>query len=104
VDGSVPILFLMVVLKIPVGLLLYLVWWSIRAVPEAEEAPGDGADDHEFRRWNRPKPGPRGPRRDPHAPDSQPLPDCPPGGRRRVRPLPAPVRAGAHSRGSAARV
>ena len=26
-----PILFLMVVLKIPVALLLYLVWWAFRA-------------------------------------------------------------------------
>jgi hypothetical protein len=102
-DGWVPILFLMVVLKVPVGLLLYLVWWSIRATPEIEEAP-PGADDHEFRRWNRPKLGPRGPRRGPHAPGSQPLPDCPPGGRRRSRNAPAPVPAGARARGTAARV
>jgi hypothetical protein len=107
VDGSVPIIFLMVVLKIPVALLLYLVWWSIRATPEAEEAPGDGADEHEFRRWNRPKPGPRGPRRGPHAPDSQPLPACPPGGRPRVVVAPAPALAAgasARRRGSAERV
>ena len=104
-DGSVPIFFLMVVLKVPVAMLLYLVWWSLRAMPDVEEAPG-GSDDHEFRRWNRPKPGPRGPRRGPHAPDARPLPDCPPGGRKRAPRVPAvePVRAGARSRGSAARV
>jgi hypothetical protein len=106
VDGSVPIIFLMVVLKIPVALLLYLVWWSIRALPETEEAPPE-ADDHEFRRWQRPKLGPKGPRRGPHAPGSQPLPDCPPGGRRRTVPSPAPLRpatSASHRRGSAERV
>ena len=35
VDGFVPIFFLMVVLKIPVGLLLYLVWWAFRAETRA---------------------------------------------------------------------
>ena len=102
-DGSVPILFLMVVLKIPVGLLLYLVWWSIRAVPEVEEAP-PGADDHEFRRWNRPKPRP--PRAPPRPPRSRlaAAAGLPAGRPPRGRRLPAPVRAGAHSRGSAVRV
>jgi hypothetical protein len=103
VQGFWPIFFLAVILKIPVGLLLYLVYWAIKAVPEVEEAPEGGAEDHEFPRW-RPLPKrPRGPRRGPHAPDAQPLPDCPPGGRRRVFTPPAPVRAasaGAHRRGA----
>jgi hypothetical protein len=108
VEGFVPIFFLAVVLKIPVALLLYLVWWAIRAEPNAEEAPG-GADDHEFRRWQPQPRRPRGPRRGPHAPDAQPLPDCPPGGRRRVLTPPAPIRvatgaAGRHGRGTADRV
>jgi hypothetical protein len=105
VEGFFPIFFLMVVLKIPVGLMLYLVWWACRAQPEVEDGP-PGAEDHEFRRWNRPRPRPRGPRRGPHAPDALPVPDCPPGGRRRVLTPPVPVRAatgtaGRHRRGTA---
>jgi hypothetical protein len=98
VEGFLPIFFLAVVLKIPVGLMLYLVYWAVKAEPETEEAPGDGADDHEFRSWHRLPRRPRGPRRGPHAPDAQPLPGCPPGGRRRVVTAPAPLRA--HTRGS----
>jgi hypothetical protein len=94
VQGFWPIFFLAVILKIPVGLMLYLVYWAVRAQPEAEEAPDNGAGDHEFRRWQRPPRKPRGPRRGPHAPDSMPLPDCPPGGRTRLT-QPAPVRAAA---------
>jgi hypothetical protein len=106
VEGVFPIFFLAVVLKIPVGLLLYLVWWAFRAQPEVEEAP-PGADDHEFRRYRRDPRRPGGPRRGPHAPDSLPLPACPPGGRNRTKTPAAPVRAGARTparRGSAERV
>ena len=86
-EGFWPIFFLMVVLKIPVAALLYLVWWAIRAEPQvAEEPDGDG---HGFRRFGPRRPG--GPRRGPHAPDALPLPECPPGGRRRA---PAPAVAG----------
>jgi hypothetical protein len=106
VQGFWPIFFLAVILKVPVALMLYLVYWAVKAEPETEEAPDDGAEDHEFRRWQRLPKGPRGPRRGPHAPDAQPLPDCPPGGRRRVLTPPVPVRAaagtaGAHERGRA---
>ena len=91
-----PIFFLMVVLKIPVGLLLYIAWCAFRAQPEPEEALGEeGGGEHPFRRFRRdPKP-PRGPRRGPHAPDALPLPPCPPGGRNRVLTPPAPARAAA---------
>ena len=37
-EGFLPILFLMVVLKIPVGLLLYIVWWAFRANYRAARA------------------------------------------------------------------
>jgi hypothetical protein len=96
VDGWVPIFFLMVVLKIPVGLLLYIAWWAFHAQPEPEEAGAEGGGEHGFKRFRRdPKP-PRGPRRGgPHAPDAMPLPDCPPGGRSRVFMPPAPARAAA---------
>jgi hypothetical protein len=103
VHGFVPILFLMVVLKIPVGFLLYLVWWSSRAEPLAEEMPPE-ADDHRFRRFRREPKRPRDPRRGGHGPGAMPLPECPPGRRNRVITAPAPIRAAsAHGaqRGSA---
>jgi hypothetical protein len=90
-EGFWPIFFLAVILKIPVAFLLYLVWFAIRAEPEVEEAPG--GEEHGFRRWRWEPRKPRGPRRGPHHPDAQPLPDCPPGGRFRVVSPPAPVRA-----------
>ena len=104
VEGWVPIVFLMVVLKIPVAFLLYIVYWAMKAQPDAEEAPEAGTDEHGFRRFRRGPKKPQGPRRGPHAPDSLPIPDCPPGGRSRIFTPPAPARAAAaHStqRGSA---
>lgn len=58
-------LFLMLALKIPLGMLLYLVWWAIRQTPDDEQQPhgGDGGsriDKHPRR------PFPRRPRRGPH--------------------------------------
>ena len=66
-DGFLPIFFLMVVLKIPVGLLLYLVWWAYKAETQPEEAPPEEGGDHRFRRFRRepkrpPRPAPRRPR------------------------------------------
>jgi hypothetical protein len=101
VHGLWPIVFLAVVLKVPVGFLLYTVYWAVKAQPELEEAPDSGGEGHGFRRFD-PEPKPKGPRRGPHTPDALPLPDCPPGGRRRVLGPAAPVRAGlAHARGAA---
>ena len=91
VEGFLPIFFLGVVLKIPIAAALLLIWYAVRAEPEAEELPDEG--EHGFRRW-RPEPRrPRGPRRGPHPAGAQALPDCPPGGRFRVAPAPEPVRA-----------
>jgi hypothetical protein len=92
VHGIAPIIFLMVVLKIPVGLLLYIVWWALRAETQPDEA-GPGTEDHRFRRYRREPKRPRGPRRGGHGPDAIPLPGCPPGGRTRAFTPPAPVRA-----------
>lgn len=81
-EGYVPLLFLMVVLKIPVGAMLYLIWWAVRAVPETEESVD--RDDHDFRRRNASPRRPKGPRRGPHAPAAvTAAPACPPGGRAR---------------------
>lgn len=91
VEGFLPIFFLGVVLKIPIGAALFLIWYAVRAEPEAEELPDDG--EHGFRRW-RPEPRrPRGPRRGPHPAGARAMADCPPGGRFRVVTRPAPVRA-----------
>ena len=99
-EGFWPIFFLAVILKIPVGFMLYLVWWAIHQTPEVEEAPPE-ARDH-FKRWRREPRRPRDPRRGPHAPDALPLPACPPAGRLRVLRPPVPARAqAAHARGTA---
>ena len=89
------------ILKIPIAGLLYLVWWAIHQTPETEEAPPASEDNDPLHRRRGPQ-RPRDPRRGPHAPDAQPLPECPPGGRLRVLTPPAPARAAtAHARGSA---
>jgi len=83
-DGWLPIFFLAVILKIPVFAAMYIIWYAVQAEPETEDAPGGG--DHGFHRWRREPSGrrPRGPRRGgPHA-GARALPDCPPGGRRRI--------------------
>lgn len=90
--------FMGVVLKIPVGMMLYTVWWAIKAAPEPESAEGGTDDGHGFRRRMRPPKRPQGPRRGPHAPDTLPLPDCPPAGRTRPAGRPAPLpRVGEHA-------
>lgn len=90
-EGALPIIFLAVVLKIPVFFGIWLIWWAVRDEPQLDDADERGRE-HPFRRWRRDPRGPR-PRRDPHGGAATPLPDCPPGGRRRVsapgRPLPA---------------
>ena len=67
-EGFWPIFFLGVVLKLPVAMALYLVYWAVKAEPELEELPDDG--DHGFRRWRAEPRRPRGPRRGPHQPDA----------------------------------
>ncbi|HSJ16897.1 MAG TPA: hypothetical protein VK920_02240 [Solirubrobacterales bacterium] len=90
-EGFLPIFFLGVVLKIPIGAALFLIWYAVRAEPEAEELPDEG--EQGFKRW-RPQPRrPRGPRRGPHPAGARAMPDCPPGGRFRVAPPPATARA-----------
>ena len=89
----VPIVYFLVILKIPVAAMLWVVWWAWKAQPAPEEAPEEGGGSHRFGRFRRPPKRPRSPRRGPHAPDAIPLPACPPGGRVHVFTPPAPVRA-----------
>jgi hypothetical protein len=59
-------IWMMVVLKIPIGALLYLVWWASRQeVEPTHDSDGGGNDRHPHRPSNRPRPRP--PRRGPHA-------------------------------------
>ena len=94
------IIFMGVVLKIPVGMMLYTVYWAVKATPDPETSEVSGNDDdHGFGRRNRrPGHGPNGPRRDPHTPGTAPIPDCPPAVRARRKGRPAPLpRVGEHS-------
>ena len=101
--GFWPIFFLMVILKIPVGMLLYLVWWAFRAETLPEEAPPE-SEDHRFNRFRREPKRPRWPRRGNHGPDAIPIPSGRHDGRTRTFTPPATVRAAsahAQQRGSA---
>jgi hypothetical protein len=66
------LIWLMLVLKIPVGMLLYLVWWAVHQEtdPEIEGSGGDGGT--KVRPPEHPRSGPfprkRGPHGDPVAP------------------------------------
>jgi hypothetical protein len=67
-------LFLMLALKIPLGMLLYLVWWAVRQTPEDEQPRSEGDGGSRVDRHPR-RPLPRLPRRGPHG---DPLPATPP--------------------------
>jgi hypothetical protein len=83
-------IYMMVILKIPIALLLYIVWWAIHQTPEEwteQSSDGDGGS----RRPRHPRGRrPRGPRRGPQ--HAVPVPASPPRVRavvargRRVRP------------------
>jgi hypothetical protein len=58
--------FLMFVLKIPLGMLLWLVWWAVRQTPE-EAGAQSGDDGGGGPRVDHPRPSlPHRPRRGPH--------------------------------------
>ncbi|HZV74862.1 MAG TPA: hypothetical protein VFF79_14195 [Conexibacter sp.] len=68
-------LFLMLALKIPLGMLLYLVWWAVRQTPEEDGEPNnDGSGGSRVHDRPRRSP-PRRPRRGPHG---DPAPATPP--------------------------
>jgi hypothetical protein len=69
-------LFLMVALKIPLGMLLWLVWWAIRQTPDEESAAQGGDGGSRVGDRERPRrPSPPHPRRGPHG---DPAPTAPP--------------------------
>ncbi len=66
-------IFLMVILKIPIAMLLYIVWWAVKQTPDE---PAGGAGDSGGSRPPHPRyRRPRGPRRGPHG---SPAPGPPP--------------------------
>ena len=93
-------IFMGVILKIPVGLACWIIYWAWKSEPDPAEAPADDDGGHRFHRFRREPKRPRGPRRGPHAPDSLPLP-CPEEGPLRVARPPAagrPLTASARER------
>lgn len=66
--------WLMLVLKIPIGLLLWLVWWAIRQTPDDAEEGQTGGDGGSKVR-HPPPPFPRSPRR--RGPHGDPQPEAP---------------------------
>lgn len=71
--------WLMLVLKIPIGLLLWLVWWAVRQTPDDGETQGDGGGGSKVPHARDPRhprpPFPRWPRR--RGPHGDPVPDAP---------------------------
>jgi hypothetical protein len=65
--------WLMLVLKIPIVMLLGIVWWAVKAEPETDQEPRD--DGGSKRRPHPHRPFPRSPRRGPHG---DPMPPAPP--------------------------
>jgi hypothetical protein len=89
-------LWLILLMKIPIGGMFWLIWWTIKKADQ--EPAGDGGDDdggsklraqpHRHPRTPRPY-APRGPRRGPHA-------GSPPASPRRVRGVSARARKVEH--------
>jgi hypothetical protein len=83
-SGFWAIFWLALVMKIPIALLLYLVWWAVKDPPLAEATDdGDGGS-------RRHGPGPRLPR--PQPPRRGPHADPPPRAPARVRATALPAR------------
>jgi hypothetical protein len=63
-------LWIMIALKIPLAMLLYIVWWAIHAEPEPVESSDDdgGQRRDSGPRSHPPRPPRRGPHGDPAAP------------------------------------
>jgi hypothetical protein len=72
--------WLMLILKIPIALLLWLVWWAVKQAPDEERQPqgGGGSPVRQPRQPRQPRhprrPLPRHPRRGPHGEPAPPAP------------------------------
>ena len=67
-------LWLMFALKIPIAMLLWIVWWAVKSEPEPESGSSDD-DDGGIRRPHERPPRPRDPRRrGPHGDPAVPSP------------------------------
>jgi len=76
---SAAFIFLMVILKIPIAMLLYIVWYAIKSPPQPEPVAGeDGGTKRPLSprpRHPHPRPAlPRNPRRGPHGAPAVPSP------------------------------
>ena len=72
---SATFIFIMVVLKLLIAMLLYIVWWAIKATPEPETPPVDEDGGTKTRPCAHPRPRrPRPPRRGPHGDPPVPAP------------------------------
>lgn len=91
-DGLQAMIFMGLILKIPVGLACWILWWAWKARPDPAEAPEEDGGQ-ERRRFRREPTLPKGPPRrgGPHAPGSLPLPCPEEGGSLRVTRRPAPA-------------
>ena len=74
-------IWIMLILKIPLVMLLYTVWWAIKQVPDP--AVDDSTDGGSGDRTPPPEPQPRTPRR--RGPHGEPTPPAPPRTRTKVR-------------------
>lgn len=72
---DVTFIYLMLGLKIPIALLFYIVWWAVKAVPDAE---GPEADEGEGGTKVPPHPRPSSPPRPRRGPHGDPAPGVPP--------------------------
>jgi hypothetical protein len=68
-------LWLILILKIPIGGLLYIVWWAVHQTDEEPENAHDSGDGGTKRPRHPHGPLPRAPRRGPH---QTPAPSAPP--------------------------
>ncbi|MBK5111560.1 MAG: hypothetical protein JJE10_09435 [Thermoleophilia bacterium] len=89
-EGYLPVVFLLIVLKVPVIGMIYLLWWASKPAPDAESAGDEGDGGRPERLIPGPK-FPRGPRRDPHGGGSL-RPSAPSRGTRTRGPGRRPVR------------
>ena len=78
-------IWLMFALKVPIALLLWIVWWAIRQEPDpvvdTDEGDGGSAAPHD----RTPRIGPRSPQRRPRGPHGDPSPPAPPRSRTPAR-------------------